>query len=151
IRNTDDPAQQTRFNHELRARLNALPGVQVAAYGWPLPLTDNGIIGKGRVSVMGRAPVPDGQKPPAAEHNASRDYLRAMQMEFRAENSFTDLDTETTPPVTGINETLARRLFAGEDPCDKRIRDDGDKTDLTIVGVVADVKQYGLEIESQAA
>jgi putative ABC transport system permease protein len=74
-----------------------------------------------------------------------------MQMKLRAGHSFTELDTENTPPVIVINETLARRLFAGEDPIGKRIRDDGGKTDLTITGVVADVKQYGLETESQAA
>ena len=74
-----------------------------------------------------------------------------MEMKLRAGRSFTELDTENTPPVIVINETLARRLFAGEDPIGKRIRDDRGKTDLTIVGVVADVKQYGLETESQAA
>jgi len=70
---------------------------------------------------------------------------------LRAGHSFTELDTENTPPVIVINETLARRLFAGEDPIGKRLRDDGGKTDLTIAGVVADVKMYGLETESQAA
>jgi putative ABC transport system permease protein len=74
-----------------------------------------------------------------------------MQMKLRAGHSFTELDTENTPPVTVINETLARRLFAGDDPIGKRVRDERGKTDLTVVGVVADVKQYGLETESQAA
>lgn len=49
-----------------------------------------------------------------------------------------------------INETLARRLFAGEDPIGKHLRIESDKMDATIVGVVADVKRYGLETESQA-
>jgi len=74
-----------------------------------------------------------------------------MEMKLSAGRSFTDLDTENTPPVTVISETLSRRLFAGDDPIGKRVRRDGDKTELTIVGVVADVKQYGLETESQAA
>jgi len=151
IRDTRDPAQVARFNHELCARLNALPGVQAAAHSWPLPLTDSGIVRKARLTVVGRAPVPDEQKPLAEGHYASPDYFRAMQMKFRTGYGFTDLDTENTPPVTVINQTLARRLFAGEDPIGKRVREDIDKTDLTIVGVVADVKQYGLETESQAA
>jgi putative ABC transport system permease protein len=69
---------------------------------------------------------------------------------FRAGHSFTELDTENTRPVIVISETLARRLFAGEDPIGKRIRDESGKPDMTIVGVVADVKRYGLEAESQA-
>ena len=147
----DDPSQQRRFNQELRARLNALPGVQAAAYGWPLPLTDSGIISKPRLTLVGGQPVPDEQKPLAEEHFASPEYFRAMQMKLRAGHGFTELDTESTPPVTVINETLARRLFAGEDPIGKRIKSERYKTDMTVVGVVADVKQYGVEIESQAA
>src|SRR5262245_40213897 len=143
-------AQRTQFNRELRARLNALPGVQAAAYSWTLPLTDTGIITR-RLTVVGGESVPDEQKPLALEHFASPDYFRAMEIKLRAGRSFTDLDTENTPPVTVISETLARRLFAGDDPIGKRVRNDRGKTDLTIVGVVADVKQYGLETASQAA
>jgi putative ABC transport system permease protein len=144
-------AQRKRFNHQLASRLSALPGVQAVAYSRTLPLSDNGIIGKGRLTVVGSPPVPDEQKPLAEGHTVSPDYFRAMQMKLRAGHSFTEQDTENTPPVIVINETLARRLFAGEDPIGKRVRDDGGKTDLTIAGVVADVKQYGLETESQAA
>src|SRR5262245_37583134 len=146
----DNRAQRPQFNRELRARLNALPGVQAAAYSGTLPLTDTGII-TARLTVVGGEPVPDEQKPPALQHYASPDYFRAMEMKLRAGRSFTELDTENTLPVTVINETLARRLFAGDDPIGKRVRDDRGKTDLTIVGVVADVKQYGLETASQAA
>jgi len=144
-------AQRKRFNQQLVSRLSALPGVQAVAYSRTLPLSDNGIIGKARLTVVGSPPMPDEQKPLAEGHSVSPDYFRAMQMKLRAGHSFTELDTENTPPVIVINETLARRLFAGEDPIGKRIRDDGGKTDLTIAGVVADVKQYGLETESQAA
>jgi predicted permease len=146
----DNRAQQPQFNRELRARLNALPGVQAAAYSGTLPLTDTGII-TARLTVVGGEPMPDEQKPLALQHYASPDYFRAMEMKLRAGRSFTELDTENTPPVTVISEKLARRLFAGDDPIGKRVRNDGEKTDLTIVGVVADVKQYGLETESQAA
>ena len=146
----DNRAQRTQFNRELRARLNALPGVQAVAYSGTLPLTDTGII-TARLTVVGGEPVPDEQKPPALHHYASPDYFRAMEIKLRAGRSFTELDTENTPPVTVISETLARRLFDGDDPIGKRIRSERDKTDLTIVGVVADVKQYGLETTSQAA
>jgi putative ABC transport system permease protein len=74
-----------------------------------------------------------------------------MQMKLRAGYSFTELDTENTPPVIVINETLARRLFAGEDPIGKLVRtEQRPPVDLTVVGVVVDVKRYGLEAEPQA-
>jgi putative ABC transport system permease protein len=144
-------AQRKRFNQQLVSRLNALPGVQAVAYSRTLPLSDTGIIGKARLTVVGSPPLPEEQKPLAEGHSVSPDYFRAMQMKMRAGHSFTELDTENTPPVIVINETLARRLFAGENPIGRHIREEGGKTDLTIVGVVADVKMYGLETESQAA
>jgi putative ABC transport system permease protein len=146
-------AQWKRFNQELLARLSALPGVQAVANSHTLPLSDDGIINKWRLTVVGSPIVLDEQKPLAEEHFVSPDYFRTMQMKLRTGHSFTELDTENTPPVTVINETLARRLFAGEDPIGKLIRTELrplPPIDLTVVGVVADVKRYGLEAEPQA-
>ncbi|HEU0179900.1 MAG TPA: ABC transporter permease [Blastocatellia bacterium] len=147
-----NPAQQKSFRRELLTRLNALPGVQGAAYSRTLPLADDGIIGKGRLTIVGRSPVPDEQKPLAESHYVSPDYFRAMRMRLRAGRGFTEQDTENTPPVVVISDTLARRYFAGEDPIGKQFLLEGSKTEteLTIVGVVADVKRYGLEAETHA-
>jgi putative ABC transport system permease protein len=147
---SETPAQRKLFNQGLRTRLSALPGVQAVADCWTLPLSDHGIVPKPRLTVVGGAPVPDEQRPLAEQHTASPDYFRVMQMKLLAGRFFTELDNENTPPVIVINQRLARRLFAGEDPIGKRVRDEGGKTDLTIVGVVADVKRYGLEAESQS-
>jgi putative ABC transport system permease protein len=151
VKYQNDSAQWKRFNQELLARLSALPGVQAVANSGTLPLSDDGIINKRRFTVVGRAPVLDEQKPLAEEHYVSPDYFRTMQMKLRAGYSFTELDTENTPPVIVINETLARRLFAGEDPIGKLVRtEQRPPVDLTVVGVVVDVKRYGLEAEPQA-
>lgn len=145
-------AQQKIFGRELLTRLNTLPGVQGAAYSRTLPLAEDGIIGKGRLTIVGRPPVPDGQKPLAESHYVSPDYFRVLGMRLRAGRGFTEQDNENTPPVVVINDTLARRYFVGEDPIGKQFRLEGSKTEteLTIVGVVADVKRYGLEAETNA-
>ena len=44
-----------------------------------------------------------------------------------------------------INETMARHRWPAEDPAGKRVTFDQGKTWTTIVGVVGDVKEYGLE------
>jgi putative ABC transport system permease protein len=78
----------------------------------------------------------------------SPDYFRAMGMELRAGRGFTEWDNENAPPVVVINESLARRDFAGEDPIGKQLTygfDGPRRIYGTIVGVVADVKRYGLE------
>jgi putative ABC transport system permease protein len=73
-----------------------------------------------------------------------------MGMQLRTGRSFTEWDNENAPPVIVINETHARRRFAGEDPIGKHIVYDWHpRREGTIVGVVADVKRFGLESEGQ--
>jgi len=103
------------------------------------------------LTVVGRPPEPESQKAPVESYDVSPDYFRVMGMQLRAGRGFTERDDENAPPVIVVNETLARRYFAGEDPIGKRTLDKGIKhtVEWTIVGVVADVKRYGLEAESQ--
>src|SRR5262249_2357339 len=119
------PAQQRPFYRDLLTRINSLPGVKTAAVG-PLPQ---------------RAGMSSGTESETFRYIVSVDYFRATGVQLRAGRFFTELDNENAPPVIVINETLARRGFAGEDPIGKRIGNDVG----TIVGVVADVKRYGLE------
>src|SRR5262245_23309081 len=143
-------AQLNHFREELLARINALPGVQGAVTG-ALPMFDTGIRNSSRLTVVGRPPEPESQKAPVESYDVSPDYFRVMGMQLRAGRGFTERDDENAPPVIVVNETLARRYFAGEDPIGKRTLDKGIKhtVEWTIVGVVADVKRYGLEAESQ--
>ncbi|MEP7339763.1 MAG: ABC transporter permease [Acidobacteriota bacterium] len=144
-------AQRKQFNQALLARLSDLPGVQAVANSHALPLADDGIINKARLTVEGGPPVAAEQKPVAETHDISPEYFRALGMKLRAGRSFTEQDTENTPRVIVINESLAQRLYAGADPVGQRVRIERDKTEATIVGVVADVKWYGVEAEPPAA
>jgi putative ABC transport system permease protein len=74
------------------------------------------------------------------------DYFRALGMQLRAGRSFTDQDDEKAPRVVIINESMARRYFSGENPLGKRILEES--SPATIVGVVGDVKRFGLEAEA---
>jgi len=59
---------------------------------------------------------------------------------------FNDRDVEGAPRVAIINETMAKRFFADEDPIGKRIHvTNGPETFREIVGIVGDVRQYGLD------
>src|SRR3977135_2636567 len=62
--------------------------------------------------------------------------------------AFSRYDTEAAPGVVIINETMAVRFFAGEDPIGRRLGLSGDPKDLReIVGVVGDVRNYGVDAE----
>src|SRR6185295_2748623 len=64
---------------------------------------------------------------------------------------FEPTDVRTAPPVAVINETMARKLFANQDPIGQHIRIGSALTGpwTTIVGVIGDVRHGGLEEEPQ--
>jgi putative ABC transport system permease protein len=138
------PAQRKFYYQEVLTRINNLPGVQVAATGTPLPLTGSWM--KDSFGVVGRPSEP--AEPPAEFHEVSVEYFRTMGIQLRAGRSFTEQDDEKAPPVAVINEAMARRHFAGEDPVGKHIQHEG--SEAAIIGVVADVKRYGLGAEVQS-
>ena len=80
----------------------------------------------------------------------SPDYFRVLGIPLREGRSFTTADRHDAAPVAIINATFARRYFAGRSPVGRRMRlDDGEKTprEVEIVGVVGDVRHFGLEKE----
>src|SRR6185503_3876294 len=82
------------------------------------------------------------------------DYFRTMQIPLRAGREFGPQDFVAQAPLVGIaNESLVRQYFPGEDPLGKRIRwaSDPGKRWMTIVGVVGDVKHFGLDLPEQPA
>ncbi len=75
-------------------------------------------------------------------------YFRAMGTPVIAGRDLNEFDTSSVVPVTLVNEALRQKYFHGDNPVGKRIRF-GRPTDkdpfVTIVGVVADQKQDGLD------
>jgi putative ABC transport system permease protein len=134
------------FNQEALTRVKAIPGVKAVAtvFGAGIPFTGWG--GKTLFSIEGRPPAPSEQRPQVDVSHISPDYFRAMGMQLRAGRSFTEQDDEKAPSVIIINETMARRYFGGEDSLGKRIFTLS--FSRTIVGVVGDVKRFGLEAEA---
>jgi len=132
------PAQKRLFYQDLLTRVNALPGVKVAAIG-PLPLEMRETSDR-TSEVWGETCC----------FEVSADYFRAMGIQLRAGRSFTEQDNENAPTAVVINESRAHREFAGEDPIGKRVFGGYDgKHESTIVGVVADVKRFGLQSGKQ--
>lgn len=72
------------------------------------------------------------------------DYLSVLQIPLLRGRFITDRDTESAPPVAVIDEKMARKLFPGENPLGKQLHLTSFNEVAEIVGVVGDVKQYGL-------
>src|SRR6185295_2318205 len=73
------------------------------------------------------------------------DFFSTIRLPLIKGRLFTESDHERTPAVVIINQAMAHHRWANEDPLGKRIKLDRSEEWATIVGVVGDVRQYGLE------
>ncbi|HLL75957.1 MAG TPA: ABC transporter permease [Pyrinomonadaceae bacterium] len=141
-----EPRTRAEFYRQLLGRLEALPGVQKAGAAGLLPLSRYN--NSSSFTVEGRPPLPKGQQTHAEWRSTSPSYLEAMNIPLRRGRYLTERDnSEDAPRVVLINEAMARKFFAGEDPLGRRL-DFGDaakKGHWEIVGVVGDVRHEALE------
>ena len=144
----------------LVTRLRALPGVRTAGGTVNMPIGDGGGGGNGTYVVQTR---PDEVRGPddaarlakdpsragnALRRSASDGYFEAMRIPLIRGRTFTASDAVDAPPVAVISASLARTRFAGQDPLGKLLQVGnwrGDYRPLTIVGVVGDVRESGLD------
>jgi putative ABC transport system permease protein len=145
--NYADAAAQSSFHQRLADRLRGLPNAQgVAAMSGLPPRRD---VNANDMEFEGYAFVPNTGMPiPDADYwkYITADYLETMRIPLVAGRAFTIGDHSEAGPVVLINETLAKVFYPKQDPLGKRLRPGfGNAPWFTIVGIVKDVKQGGLE------
>lgn len=134
--------QQDRFFQDLTRRIEALPGVEAAAVVTDLPLYGGSSTG---FDVEGLARPENSHRPLVEYRIASPNYFRALGASLVLGRSFTERDNTDAPAVVVINKTLAPQFFAGTNPIGKRIGLSGPTDWREIVGVVKDLRNYGLD------
>jgi len=142
----ESPEAIVAFYQRLLERLNALPGVESSGMINHLPIQVTGW--NGDFCIHGRAPLPPSQRPVANFRRVSGDYFQTLGIPLLAGRFFEPTEAS---PVALINQTLARSYWPGEDPVGQRIIPDPEAPPedwLTIVGVVGDVKNVGLDRET---
>jgi predicted permease len=94
------------------------------------------------VTAAGQPQAGDGTAQRASWFPVSSDYFKTLRVAVRRGREFTKSDSLGSTPVAIVNETLARRLWAGEDPIGREITIDfvNDRP-RQVVGVVADVRE----------
>jgi putative ABC transport system permease protein len=75
----------------------------------------------------------------------SKDYFSAMGIRLMAGRLFDARDVHGSPDVVIINQTMAHTFWPGQDPLGRRIRPGFTDPWCTIIGVVDDVKNAGLD------
>jgi putative ABC transport system permease protein len=139
-----DPAI-LNFWQQVLDRVQALPGVESAAVGTVIPLTDDH--SRSDITIEGMELPKSGDYPHPDFHVVSPGYLATLGIPLVRGRTFTDGDDEKAPDVGMINGLVAARFFSGVDPVGKRfvVGHSGDKNHwITIVGVAGDTKLYGL-------
>ena len=143
------PPEHPRFCEEIEDRVASMPGVLSASAAAHLPLRGNA--GRG-FSIEGRPePGPDEDGPGGAYTVTCPSYFRTLGVPIKKGREFTREDRLGSPGVVVINEALARRYWPEEDPIGRRIRigKKGVADWLTIVGVVGNVRHWGLAQDTQ--
>jgi len=141
-------SRRTAFYQQVLERVRALPGVVAAGYTTAVPLTWKG--GTSGFTVEGKVEGP-GQD--ANNRQVTAGYLETMGVKLRQGRFFDEHDDAQAQPVAVINETMARQYWPGESAVGKRFRLGGtDSTSpwRTVIGVIGDVKEMGLEAPPKA-
>jgi putative ABC transport system permease protein len=126
----------------------ALPGVEAVAVANNLPFSKHhatyGMMA--RVSVPGALLGTEDEVTLASESSVSSDYFRAMGIALLRGRSFDGRDVPTGRSAI-ISQSVAQKLFPGEDPVGRGIRLFG-QPPHEIVGVVANVRQDRLDTDA---
>jgi putative ABC transport system permease protein len=140
------------FFDEFISRLRAVPGVESAAVTLGLPLDPRArfFVDESTFSIAGEMPLPAAQRPTAAIQVVSPDYFATIGVPLTRGRAFNERDRAAAPGVVIINEAMARRFWPNQDPIGRRITHDlaivpGQQTTRDIVGVVGDVRHFGIE------
>ena len=136
----------TQFYDDLTARLLTRPGVVNASASTQVPLT--GSIDRSGITIEGR-PLDNPAAAPVADTYAVRpNYFTTMGIPVLKGRAFEFADGAGAAPVAIVSRMMAQELWPDENPIGHRIRVAGgpDNPMRTIVGVVGDVKHYGLHM-----
>jgi predicted permease len=145
-----DPADRASYYERILEQTRTLPGVRTAAFVGNLPFTTMG----NAISyiIEGRPAPPAGSGQDTLYRPVTRDYFATIGATVKEGRAFNADDRAGTPRVAVINEHFARQHWNGASPIGDRIRLGGPNgRTFTIVGVVKDLRERGLEMAMKPA
>ena len=143
-------AQFRDYFRRLLENVSQQPNVVEAAVASTYPLNPAGITrGPNSVTVQleGRPKDEANVSAQIDPRAVSPTYFRALDIPLLRGRMFTDGDDDKAPRVAIVNDAAARARWGADDPIGKRFSFDNGTTWITVVGVVGNVKQYGLDKE----
>ena len=139
-------AKLSALHHELLERMNALPGVRSASLSTATPI--RGGVDATRIFVSGESPHSEIED--VNVNVVAPMYFETMGIPLVAGRGFSTQDSEQSPKVAVVSESMARRYFPNENPLGRRFsltkQEAGEERE--IIGVVKDAKFDGLRKEN---
>ena len=141
--------QRFQFYQQLIPRLSALPGVEAASAGWPLPMSPSAA--HISFNIQGQ-PIARGDEPSEWMGLAMTGYFEAMHIPLIAGRTFGEQDGLKGAPTIIVNQAFARKYFSGANPVGQhmqvRLGDEVFNSPVReVVGVVGDIKSKGLAVD----
>ena len=136
----------------MRREIAALPGVTAVGVGSPMPLRRSDV--RFDIKAEGRTPVPGEAMPNAEMRTADPHFFRAAGIPLKDGRLFDATDMSGPAKVVIVNQTLADRLFPGQDPLGQRVAWTGDVLRFTrvisdewrtVIGVVGNTRDGSLD------
>ena len=139
--------QRFSLTDRILLKMTSLPGVKSAAVSSSFPLDEDNQNQGGRpfrFQVEGDF-RPESELPPVTTaRSASPAYFKTLEIPLVIGRTFLDSDDAKAPAVVLLNQSLAVKRWGKENPVGKRITFDEGQNWMTIIGVVGDVKEFGL-------
>jgi len=140
--------QLIALERQIRQKLSSLPGLKSVAFTDALPLGNGD--GATNYWIVGR-PY-HGEQDEIAVRDVSANYFSTLEAQLLRGRYFAEDEDKSKPLVAVINEQMAKRYFAGEDPVGQQIYPQGSpKQRIEIVGVVNDIQEGQLDAAPAAA
>jgi putative ABC transport system permease protein len=140
--------ERTRFYMDALRRIARHPGVDAVAGVSALPMYPVGIDFALPFTIEGKPAPANGEEPRADIRIATPGYFETMKMPLVSGRFIDGRDLPGAPGAMVINETMARRYFAGENPIGKVVLNPHGRAE--VVGIVGDVRHYGLDSQPRA-
>ncbi len=135
---------------EVHSKFQSAPGVQAVSFSWgavPLSADDEWLFW-----IDGQPkPVSENDMNWALDYVVGSDYLKIMGIPLESGRFFTAQDDERAPRVAVVDDVLANKFFAGQNPIGKRLHLSSTGQTVEIVGVVGHVNQWGLDADEREA
>jgi predicted permease len=116
------PEQVIGFYQESMRRINALPGVDHVSVGTQVPWRDGGNFGPGfEFSADGFVKAPGEEYPRSKLRTISGDYFASLGSRLLSGRTFNESDGKNSEPVVIVSQSLAKRMFPGQDALNRHI------------------------------